>query len=200
MAAVPFPERTELVETLASLPDPHATYDTLEWLWAGFALAVAEGRDQTALRLAGGAEALSRRRRRNGSEEPVLVPLEPLLERARREAGPAVADRLRAEGSQMSPYELVAQATAELSGEAPDTVPDGPSDGSSDNVAGHAPLSPREREVMDLVANGMSNGEIAEALFISKRTVETHVDHVKRKLGVTTRHHVIARALRSALV
>jgi DNA-binding CsgD family transcriptional regulator len=192
MAAVPFPERTELVETLASLPDPHATYDTLEWLWAGFALAVAEGRDQTALRLAGGAEALSRRRRRNGSEEPVLVPLEPLLERARREAGPAVADRLRAEGSQMSPHELVAQATAELSGDVPD--------GASDNASGHDPLSPREREVMDLVARGMSNGEIAEALFISKRTVETHVDHVKRKLGVATRHHVIARALGSAPV
>jgi DNA-binding CsgD family transcriptional regulator len=46
-------------------------------------------------------------------------------------------------------------------------------------------LSPRERQVADLVARGATNHDIAEALFLSPRTVEQHVARVLRKLGVT---------------
>lgn len=48
-------------------------------------------------------------------------------------------------------------------------------------------LSPREREVADLVASGASNREIAERLFISVKTVENHVASAIRKLGVPSR-------------
>lgn len=47
-------------------------------------------------------------------------------------------------------------------------------------------LSPREREVLGLVAEGRSNKAIADELFIAERTVEAHVTHVFLKLGVDT--------------
>jgi DNA-binding CsgD family transcriptional regulator len=48
-------------------------------------------------------------------------------------------------------------------------------------------LTPQERRVADLAADGLSNREIAERLFVSERTVETHLHHVFQKLTVTTR-------------
>ena len=48
-------------------------------------------------------------------------------------------------------------------------------------------LTPREREILDLVAQGQANKEIAAALGISERTARTHVSHVLRKLGVSSR-------------
>jgi len=62
-----------------------------------------------------------------------------------------------------------------------------------------SPLSAREREVVQLVARGLTNVETAEQLFISKRTVETHIDHIKQKLGHGSRSEVIAWALRESL-
>jgi HD-GYP domain-containing protein (c-di-GMP phosphodiesterase class II) len=50
-----------------------------------------------------------------------------------------------------------------------------------------AGLSAREIEVLGLVAQGHSNGDIAERLFISRRTAEHHVQHVYLKIGVSTR-------------
>ncbi|WKX69186.1 AAA family ATPase [Streptomyces sp. XD-27] len=49
-------------------------------------------------------------------------------------------------------------------------------------------LSPRERQVAELLARGATNQDIAQALFLSPRTVEQHVAHVLKKLGVTRRH------------
>ncbi|HVM10933.1 MAG TPA: AAA family ATPase [Actinomycetota bacterium] len=57
-------------------------------------------------------------------------------------------------------------------------------------------LSPREREVAELVSEGRTNREIAEALFVSTRTVEFHVANLLRKLDVTNRT-ALALALRS---
>jgi Response regulator containing a CheY-like receiver domain and an HTH DNA-binding domain len=48
-------------------------------------------------------------------------------------------------------------------------------------------LSPREREVHELLAQGRSNREIAKTLFISESTVKVHVRHILEKLGVHTR-------------
>jgi DNA-binding NarL/FixJ family response regulator len=56
-------------------------------------------------------------------------------------------------------------------------------------------LSAREREVAALIAQGKTNREIAEALVVSKRTVETHVGSILAKLGFTTRAQIIAWAL-----
>lgn len=54
-------------------------------------------------------------------------------------------------------------------------------------------LTAREREVAELVATGATNRQIAARLFLSERTVETHLARVFRKLGVTGRGGVAAR-------
>ncbi|MEV8344435.1 response regulator transcription factor [Streptomyces niveus] len=59
-------------------------------------------------------------------------------------------------------------------------------------VAGNEPLSAREREVLELVARGTSNREIAAELFISEATVKTHLTHIYGKLGVKDRAAAVA--------
>jgi DNA-binding CsgD family transcriptional regulator/tetratricopeptide (TPR) repeat protein len=58
------------------------------------------------------------------------------------------------------------------------------------------PLSPRESEVVSLVALAMSNRQIAERLVLSERTVETHVRSILAKLGYTTRTEIATWSLR----
>ena len=55
-------------------------------------------------------------------------------------------------------------------------------------------LSPREKEVLALLAQGLSNAEIGRALFISPVTVKVHVRHVYEKLGVRSRAAAALRA------
>ena len=55
-------------------------------------------------------------------------------------------------------------------------------------------LTNREAEILDLVAQGMSNKEIAEQLFVSKYTVESHIKHIYRKLSVTKRTKAVSTA------
>ena len=58
-------------------------------------------------------------------------------------------------------------------------------------------LSAREREVLDLLVGGADQDEIAQALFISPKTVATHIQHILGKLGVRNRTQAVALALRS---
>jgi DNA-binding NarL/FixJ family response regulator len=55
-----------------------------------------------------------------------------------------------------------------------------------------AALSPREAEVARLVAEGLTNRQIAERLVISERTAQNHVQHILTKLGFTTRSQIAA--------
>lgn len=61
-------------------------------------------------------------------------------------------------------------------------------------------LSQREAEVLRLIALGHTNAEIAEQLFLSVRTVETHRSHIQQKLGRSTRAELVAYALEHGLV
>ena len=55
-----------------------------------------------------------------------------------------------------------------------------------------AALSPREAELARLVAEGLTNRQIAERLVISERTAQNHVQHILAKLGFTTRSQIAA--------
>jgi DNA-binding CsgD family transcriptional regulator/sugar lactone lactonase YvrE len=57
-------------------------------------------------------------------------------------------------------------------------------------------LSPREVEVAGMVAQGLTNREIAKKLFISERTVDGHLEHVREKLGVNTRTQIATWVVR----
>ncbi len=61
-------------------------------------------------------------------------------------------------------------------------------------------LSEREVEVLRFIALGHTNGEIAEQLFLSVRTVESHRAHIQQKLGLTTRSELVRYALERGLV
>lgn len=61
-------------------------------------------------------------------------------------------------------------------------------------------LTSREREVAALIALGKSNGEIADELVVSKRTIEKHIAHIIMKLGVTNRAQIVRWAIETGLV
>src|SRR6185437_10595479 len=59
-------------------------------------------------------------------------------------------------------------------------------------AAAGSPLSPREMQVARLVARGLTNKQIGEALFVSERTAENHVQHILTKLGFSNRSQIAA--------
>jgi DNA-binding CsgD family transcriptional regulator len=59
-----------------------------------------------------------------------------------------------------------------------------------------AALSNRERELIDLVADGLTDKQIAEKLFISIRTVHTHLDRIRQKTGARRRAELTRLAVR----
>jgi DNA-binding NarL/FixJ family response regulator len=68
------------------------------------------------------------------------------------------------------------------------------------DLAAVAKLTPRERDVITLLTEGLSQVEIAERLVITQRTVAKHVEHILSKLGVHTRAQAVALALRPSSV
>ena len=61
-------------------------------------------------------------------------------------------------------------------------------------------LTPRELEVLELLAKGLTQPDIARQLYISPKTVGKHIEHILSKLEVHTRAQAVARAVRSELV
>ena len=69
----------------------------------------------------------------------------------------------------------------------------------STGSAGSTDLTPREREVAALLAEGLTNGELATRLYISPKTASVHVSNILAKLGMTSRAEIAAYAVRSGL-
>ncbi len=109
------------------------------------------------------------------------------------DAGP-LADAIRrvAAGEAVLAPEVTRQVIAGFTAaQAPHTPPtslDGPAAAAAaDRVARLHDLTDREREVLDVIAQGLSNAQIAAALTISEATAKTHVSRVLAKLGCTSR-------------
>ena len=109
--------------------------------------------------------------------------------RVRRAAG--LASQLAAEPLQTQISQLARRARIELASPADGQEPGGP--------AVPFGLTPREQEVLRLVAAGRSNGDIAAELFISRRTASVHVSNILGKLGVSSRGEAAAIAHRRHL-
>ena len=65
-------------------------------------------------------------------------------------------------------------------------------------ASGWASLTPAERDVVRLVSEGLGNNDIATRLFVSPRTVQTHLTHVYTKLGLSSRMQLVQEAARHA--
>jgi non-specific serine/threonine protein kinase len=123
------------------------------------------------------------------------------LREARRALGPAQAPAAEERGKAMS---LAAAAEYALMLTAADPQPlsaDGPAaDGAAVTVPGRDKLSPRERELVTLVARGHTDAQIASQLYISVRTVSSHLDRIRDKTGCRRRADLTRLALRAGLV
>jgi DNA-binding NarL/FixJ family response regulator len=92
------------------------------------------------------------------------------------------AIRAVARGESVLPPEIASVVVRHLAGEGP-------------AEPGTGPLTDRELQVLELAAQGLTNHEIAQRLYISVRTVEAHLTHVYDKLGVASRTEAVVRAM-----
>ena len=86
---------------------------------------------------------------------------------------------------------VAARVRAELRARGVENVPRGPSPATRSHPAG---LTPRQAEVVALLAEGLSYPEIADRLFVSSSTIDHHVSAVLSKLGVSTRSEAVDAA------
>ena len=97
------------------------------------------------------------------------------------------------------PHELVAAVRAAAAGES--ALAPVSTARLLDRMRGtHVALSHREIEVLEQVASGRSNAEIAAALFVSETTVKSHLAHIFTKLGVTSRTAAVSAARRGGIL
>jgi len=153
------------------------------YLLAAFGCQAAQaGRPRLAARLIGAAEA-----ERAGAGANVMPFLAPALTRATESAAAALGPARFAAESDAGRH-LGRQAAIELAlGEAP-----AGSDDSQAEPAGLGPLAAREADVARLVAEGLTNKQIGVRLFISERTVDSHVRSILNKLGFSSRAQIAA--------
>jgi DNA-binding CsgD family transcriptional regulator len=83
---------------------------------------------------------------------------------------------------------------------APETPAAPGADAFDDDRAPDEPLTPRERQVLELLAEGLPNKAIADQLGISDQTVKFHVASISGKLGAANRTDAVRRAIRRGLI
>ena len=120
------------------------------------------------------------------SREPLRSGARPRRLGGRRHASPRVRRAPRARGTSRRGHGRATIAEAGRSGPAQRA--------STVDANEKAELTPRELDVLGLVAGGLRNAEIAELLFLSRRTVDHHVSAILRKLGARTRGEAVAAA------
>jgi DNA-binding NarL/FixJ family response regulator len=96
----------------------------------------------------------------------------------------------------VDPGELLARVRRSLRR----TSPKANGKGNEAHANGEVSLSPRELEILGLLAEGKTQKQIASALVISPKTVATHIQHLLAKLGVNSRAQAVAAAYRQGLV
>ena len=114
------------------------------------------------------------------------------LSRVRDECLTVVRRALKREefaGEYRSGYRMTVEEVAEIDAETYDKT------GAARHKQDASPLTSREQEVANLIAEGLSNREIARTLTISPRTAESHVDHILTKLDVSSRTQIAAWVL-----
>jgi ATP/maltotriose-dependent transcriptional regulator MalT len=144
------------------------------------------GKDDRAIRLLGAEVAL---RTSIGAAEPRSLTWRTVLAGARRRVGEVVYQQAWAAGQALSLSEAIAEAHAAPNVRIETTGDTNPFD-----------LTSREWQVLALLAAGHSNPEIAESLFISRRTVTTHITNLYAKLGVANRAAAVGEAHRRGLL
>jgi DNA-binding NarL/FixJ family response regulator len=102
----------------------------------------------------------------------------------------------------LDPGELLARIRRSLrrTSHAPPANGHGHGNGNGNGKRTDGGLSPRERQILGLLAAGRTQLEIASELVISSKTVATHIQHILAKLGVHTRAQAVAKAFRLGLV
>jgi DNA-binding CsgD family transcriptional regulator len=140
--------------------------------------------------MAGAAAAL---RAAIGAEEasPFRVYVERRLERAWRASGEQVGAKAFEEGQALTPEEALSQARRALEHAAEEAPARGTAGGG---------LSAREVEVLRLVAEGLTDGQVAEKLYISPRTVGVHLRSTYRKLAVPSRAAAVKEAVERGVI
>ena len=158
-------------------------------------LAARSGARQRAAWLLGGADALWRRADGRHAASTAFEPARAAAAGAAAALGDERFADLFARGRSQPLGQLVAVALNETAGPAGARPTDSPGPETDTEPRGNAEtdiglpsqLTAREREIASLVAAGLSNKQIAERLFISRRTVDAHLEHIFGKLGITSR-------------
>jgi non-specific serine/threonine protein kinase len=168
------------------------TWSAMECLEGIARILLAHGRCGAAARLFGAAETFRQTRgypRGVADEERHAAHIAAL----RTALGEAHFEQATAEGHRLALEDAIFSAFAAADPEAPTARPDR-------HAASSDPLTSREREVAALVAAGQTNRDIAAALIISERTVDTHVQNILNKLGFGARAQIAAWAAERGLL
>ncbi|XVQ06896.1 ATP-binding protein [Spirillospora sp. CA-255316] len=181
------PEATKAIEeSLRSQPASRHMWNMAQCMEVLAWIASADGRHQRAATILGAAHTLWRSLGTSMAQTPPFVDFhDPCESHLRKTLGDDAFTAAFQRGADFSLDEAIDFALHEKPQRSPRTR--------------RAPsvLTPREQEVADLVAQGMSNKDIAATLVIAQRTAEGHVEHILEKLGFASRAQIASWAMRN---